>query len=386
VALHSGVWFRHDAISKSLSHKLEIIEQLSREGWPITATVFTHASDFHGPVVRVCASPTDLLGHPEFHAADVHVFEFGIHYANFNAVFMLPRSAITVGVYHNITPPELVDDPVTREACRRSLVQKANLFEMDEIVCDSEFNRDDLVAFGLDPARLRVSHLPATVYVEDPAPLGSRSGAGRLRLLFVGRIVPAKGVRELVEAFEDLAASRDDVELVLAGDTRFSPPGFVDWLDGRLAAPALAGRVRLALSPSDDALRAEYARSDVFVIPSHHEGYCIPVVEALRSGLFVVASDAGNLPHVVGDCGVTVPVGDARALRTALGRVCTEIQAAGDRPPSASFTVATGTVEPSEWEVRVAGHLMAYSEDRYRDETVALLRRCAGARDARVAA
>jgi glycosyltransferase involved in cell wall biosynthesis len=378
VALHAGVWFHHDAISRSLSRKLAIIDELADAGWPITATVFTHASDYDEPRVRVCGSPSDLLAHVEFHSANVHIFEFGIHYPNFNSVFMLPRSVTTVGVYHNVTPPDLVDDPGTRDACVRSQVQKANLFEMTEIVCDSEYNRDDLLAFGIEAERIRVAHLPPTVFVESPVPLGRRGTPGRVRLLFVGRLVPAKGVRQLLEAFEELVATRADVDLVLAGDTRFSPPDFVDWLDGRLAGSALSGRVRLNRSPSDEELREEYAEADVFVIPSHHEGYCIPVVEALRSGLFVVASDAANLPHVVGDCGVTVPAGYSGPLRDALARVCDEIRAvkSGETRP-ATLTVGHAKLSETEWSERVVRHLARYSEERYREQTVALLRRCA---------
>src|ERR671918_1169644 len=81
---------------------------------------------------------------------------------------------------------------------------------------------------------------------------------------------------------------------------------------------------RLRIDVTDDELHASYAGADVFVSPSHHEGFCIPVIEALANDCVVVTSDAGALPDTVGGFGDVVPAGDSAALAAALGRAITE--------------------------------------------------------------
>jgi hypothetical protein len=76
---------------------------------------------------------------------------------------------------------------------------------------------------------------------------------------------------------------------------------------------------------SDGALAAVYARAHALIIPSFHEGFCVPVVEALSAGCFVIATDAGNLPELVGKFGAIVPAGDIAALGAALGAFCESV-------------------------------------------------------------
>ena len=61
-----------------------------------------------------------------------------------------------------------------------------------------------------------------------------------------------------------------------------------------------------------------YRGADVFVMPSHHEGYCVPVIEAMSSGCYVIGSDAGNVPNIMGGLGTVFPAGDADELARAI--------------------------------------------------------------------
>ena len=86
--------------------------------------------------------------------------------------------------------------------------------------------------------------------------------------------------------------------------------------------------------PDGETLTALYRDAAVFVMASHHEGFCVPVVEAQARGLLVVASDAGALPETVAGGGIVVPVRDldalAAALRTAVDHVTTDGRATPD--------------------------------------------------------
>ena len=86
--------------------------------------------------------------------------------------------------------------------------------------------------------------------------------------------------------------------LTLAGSARWSEPDTIE-LVRAAAADSKTGAVRIVVDPDDEALERLYRDSSVLVMPSYHEGYCLPVLEAFHAGCQVVASDAGNLPSIV---------------------------------------------------------------------------------------
>ena len=115
----------------------------------------------------------------------------------------------------------------------------------------------------------------------------------------------------------------------------------------------------------DDEIARLYASSDVFVMPSHHEGYCVPVVEAVRSGCFVVGSDAGNIPNVMGGLGLVYPVGDADALAESISRFAARVRAARVQGSSLVVPTSEGDLGLSEWHDAVDRHLGTYSVENF---------------------
>ncbi|MGA2186662.1 MAG: glycosyltransferase [Bryobacteraceae bacterium] len=83
----------------------------------------------------------------------------------------------------------------------------------------------------------------------------------------------------------------------------------------------LGGIVTVAGSVSHDQLIREYQAADVFVIPSYHEDFCVPVLEALSCGCMVVGYDAGNLLNITAGLARLVPCGDRRLLADALANL-----------------------------------------------------------------
>jgi glycosyltransferase involved in cell wall biosynthesis len=193
---------------------------------------------------------------------------------------------------------------------------------------------------------------------------GAASGQP-IRLLFVGRISPDKGVHLLAEAFDRVARERDDVELTLVGKVGMLPFDLVSlllnddpaaleslrpfygrstlsWLtkevlgqkrsyrqdlEARLS-PAAAGRVRFVGSVSLEELIRLYSNADLLVLPSiWRESYGLPVAESMASGVPVLASDCGGVPELV-DVGVTgllVPRLDVGALTASLRELLSDV-------------------------------------------------------------
>ncbi|MGN6869082.1 MAG: glycosyltransferase family 4 protein [Solirubrobacteraceae bacterium] len=161
--------------------------------------------------------------------------------------------------------------------------------------------------------------------VEDP---GSRSRrarrtAGKLRILFVGNLLPEKGCLEVVRAIRLLGeVSRDwEVRVVGAGS-----PDVERCLRGEIAAlPAHAAHVHALGSLTGDAKLRQYEWADVFVYPTRYpaEGQPLVLLEALGAGLPIVTTRWAGIPETVLDqrVGLLVDPGDERALASALRRL-----------------------------------------------------------------
>jgi alpha-1,3-rhamnosyl/mannosyltransferase len=111
-----------------------------------------------------------------------------------------------------------------------------------------------------------------------------------------------------------LAAAGKTTPLVLAG--------YAGWQNARLIPPeqrAQLGESLHQLGPVPEAdLQALYAGATVFAFPSFHEGFGLPVLEAMAAGATVVASDIPAIREVAGDAAVLVPPGDVQQWAGAL--------------------------------------------------------------------
>ncbi len=147
---------------------------------------------------------------------------------------------------------------------------------------------------------------------------GEAGGAGTPgRILFLGRLEPAKGTAELLDAVALLAPRFPQLRLVMGGN------GDLDGFRRGAAARGIADRIALPGWLDAAARDAELARASVFCLPSHAEGLPMAVLEAMAAGKAVVASSVGGIPELVQDGinGLLVPPHDAAALAAALARL-----------------------------------------------------------------
>jgi glycosyltransferase involved in cell wall biosynthesis len=232
-----------------------------------------------------------------------------------NYVVPPTRRAAPVMTIHDLTfhhHPEMstadtlqYPDLIRRALRRGAWVHTESRFVADEI----------LEVYRPDPDRVVVVPLGVTAATgADPARGREVAGAEQY-VLALGTVEPRKDLPLLVGAFEQLAAERAELRLVIAG-----PDGWgAGELAGRLARSPHAGRV-VRLGWVDDADRAALlCGAAVLAYPSRYEGFGLPPLEAMSAGTPVVATAVGSLPEVVGDGAVLVPPGDADALAGAIG-------------------------------------------------------------------
>jgi glycosyltransferase involved in cell wall biosynthesis len=131
--------------------------------------------------------------------------------------------------------------------------------------------------------------------------------------LAIGRVAPNKSVEHAITA---LAATRRgrDPRAVLRIIGKPATEAYERALRRYVTELGLDDAVRFEGHASDTTVADAYATSDVLVVASEHEGFCVPVIEAMAAGLPVVAFDQGAVPEVLGDAGVLLTTRDPYAV------------------------------------------------------------------------
>jgi glycosyltransferase involved in cell wall biosynthesis len=140
---------------------------------------------------------------------------------------------------------------------------------------------------------------------------------GPLRLLFVGNVIPRKGLHTLVEGLRRLEVG--DWRLEVAGSLHVDPD-YARAVREQIERRGLGDKVALCGAVTDEALREMLTRAHVLVVPSSYEGFGIVYLEGMGFGLPAIAAGAGAAGEIIteGENGFLVPPGDAGALAESL--------------------------------------------------------------------
>ena len=138
--------------------------------------------------------------------------------------------------------------------------------------------------------------------------------------MFVGRLAPNKCQHDLVKVLATLRAGADPTaRLRLVGGAELAT--YESALRELASGLGLTDAVEISGSVSPGALAAYYATADVFVSVSEHEGFCVPLLEAMAHDVPVVAYGAGAVPETLGGGGVLLPDKTPVLVAAAVARV-----------------------------------------------------------------
>ena len=231
--------------------------------------------------------------------------------------FVLDHTARLVLNYHNITPAEAFDpwEPAVGAELDMARRQLARLVRRaSAAIADSHYNAAELTALGLDDVAV------APIIVRPSSRLAGDSAARDSdTVLFVGRIAPNKRHEDLIKAVALLRSTRPSVHLDLIGAP--SSHRYQTALKALVERLDIGDAVTFHGSVPDDALDRHYSTASVYASASDHEGFCVPLIEAMAAGLPIVARDAAAVPETLGDAGLLVPGPDPVAMALALDRV-----------------------------------------------------------------
>jgi glycosyltransferase involved in cell wall biosynthesis len=234
-------------------------------------------------------------------------------------------------VYHNVTPAEYYAPYRPGFAWmlstgRAHLPRLAPHFPVS--VGDSAFNAAELAACGFEsPGVLPIICDPAKWNLRADDALMDSLQDGRTNLLFVGRIAPNKKQDELVEAFALYRQLDAHSRLVIAGEGRASDPYYTR-LVRTVAARELGDHVVVTGQITDAELLAYYRTAHLYWSLSEHEGFGVPLVEAMWFNVPVVAYRSAAVPETLGEAGITFDGKDDLRAVVALAKLVARDDAA----------------------------------------------------------
>lgn len=354
---------RHDAISESVRRTFQMVSR--RGDWDVA--LLTLKNEFDDLPAGIVRDVTDVLCAPSYMNADVLFYSFGVYNPLFDCMTIGNGKAMQIARFHNITPAELLP-PSAAGLIEKSFVQLNNLRACDWIWADSQFNADVLYGCGFDRSKIEVVPL----VVENPVlSRMSDKQAERLHLVFVGRAVKSKGLLDCIEAVASFAQRGIPFKLSVAGNLNFADAEYLARCQALIKKNGLQQSIEMLGTVDDSKLSELYAKAHLLLIPSYHEGFCVPVVEALRAGCVPVGYSAGNLPYVANRLGRLVPPGDTAALSSAIFEVARSIYAGRNARLSARLPLDRGWVGVEEFTAQVEDYVGGFGLERIADMTMA---------------
>ncbi|MCE9596436.1 MAG: glycosyltransferase [Spirochaetia bacterium] len=246
-------------------------------------------------------------------SGDLLIFHHTVHWPEGEAAFC-QSPARKILKYHNLTPAHFFA-PYSKayaDACALARTSLKALLEsgVEKILCDSAFNLEDIVVEGANRSICEI--VPPFHNIEQREKIDAdlsivyerMRGETDFLILSVGRIVPNKAYEHLIESFSVYQRAYGRGRLVLAGKQDALVATYTRKLHDLIASRGLRNSVSMLDHVSESRLRALFLIADCYAVTSEHEGFCVPVIEAMRMKIPVVGSGETAVPETLGGSGL----------------------------------------------------------------------------------
>ncbi|MBR5682046.1 MAG: glycosyltransferase [Ruminococcus sp.] len=231
-------------------------------------------------------------------------------------------------VYHNITPPEFFRSYSIPATQLTELGYKGVDFlrdKVDYVMADSAFNKGELVKRGYTcPIDVRPILIKFEDYRQAPDEATVKKFSdGKKNLVFVGRIAPNKKQENVIKAFYCYKKLNPESRLILVGSAR----GMENYQERLMKYARALGIGDDVIFPGHikfSEILAYYHVADAFVCMSEHEGFCVPLVEAMFFDIPIIAYDTSAISDTLGGSGVLLDNNDPVFAAEVINRVLTD--------------------------------------------------------------
>jgi glycosyltransferase involved in cell wall biosynthesis len=256
---------------------------------------------------------------------DVTIFHYALPSPMTEVFAALPHGRVLQ--YHNVTPPQFFagyDPDIFRLAAlgREEILQLVG--HADVALGDSEYNRKELASFGFAATGV----FPIAVDVERIRHGATRPALeeilsdGLMNFLFVGRIVPNKKIEDHIRLAEHYKRYVDtEYRFIFVGKTD-GVPRYYNAVRALVAEYRMPEDRFIFTGPvPDEDLITYYRNADVYISLSEHEGFCVPLVEAMAADVPVLAYASTAVPDTLGRAGVQFEPKDLEFAAELLGEL-----------------------------------------------------------------
>ncbi len=305
---------RGDAIGDSARRVRDLLRGMGHQSDVFALTVDDDMRD----EVRPFADPDATSG-------DVTIFHFALPSPMSMAFARLPRGRVLQ--YHNITPAHFFApyDPGIFRIAALGRQELASLAQATDLALgDSEFNRRELVELGFGKTGVMpIAIDTARITTAPPHPaLDKMLRDGLTNFLFVGRIVPNKRIEDIVRLAEQFKRYIDaHYRFIFVGRTDGVPRYYAAIRALVQRFEMLPDRFLFPGAVSDWELAAYYRTASVYISMSEHEGFCVPLLEAMAADVPVLAYASTAVPETLGGAGVLFEPKDMEYAAELLGQL-----------------------------------------------------------------
>lgn len=312
----------YDAIANDVTQMRQV---LTRHGYAVR--VFAEgihpqctaiAEPLAGAPARLWQSPGDIL-----------IYHHSMGWGLGEEVLFNARNR-TIVRYHNVTPPAFFArySREYQEACVAGLDSTRRIARLPHITVlgDSTFNCDGMIALGTPAENCRV--LPPLHLTEElgkepfDIPAIQRYAGEAVNLLFVGGIKPNKGHSRAIRVFATYHNEFNPrSRLIFAGGIDGRLRNYAGELQRLAARLGVAGKVIFTGPVTTSEIKSLYVSADVFLCTSEHEGFCVPLVEAMYFRLPIVAWGTTAVTETIGASGFVVDDWDEWQLACAIAEM-----------------------------------------------------------------
>lgn len=209
-------------------------------------------------------------------------------------IIALPNRKICY--FHGVTPPELLEEfePITAELCRKSQEQFVKIANFDTIIANSHYIAKDLSRY-IGNIKIEVS--PPVFATRQFSTIAQRCEKDQGFFVVVGRIVPHKKIEDALVIFAKAKEQIPDAKMIIIGDA----PNAIynDFLRKEINRLNLGDSVSMVGKVDDDTLRQTYLKATYLINASMHEGYGIPVLEAMHYGIFPIVRGSNAMEEIL---------------------------------------------------------------------------------------